>query len=68
MMDVFTNVGSLRNWQWLFLLQGIPALIVGAAVLIGLTDSPRKAKWLSEGERERLLAIVASRIIAFTRH
>lgn len=58
MMDVFTNVGSLRNWQWLFLLQGIPALIVGAVVFIGLADSPAKAKWLNASERERLLAIV----------
>ncbi|MFM0606710.1 MFS transporter [Paraburkholderia sediminicola] len=58
MMDVFTDVGSLRNWQWLFLLQGIPALIVGAAVFLGLADSPSKAKWLSEAELERLLTIV----------
>ena len=58
MMDVFSGVGALRNWQWLFLLQGIPALIVGVAVFFGLADSPRRATWLSEVEQDRLLAIV----------
>jgi sugar phosphate permease len=58
MMEAFTNVGSLRNWQWLFLLQGIPALIVGVVVFVGLADSPRTANWLNEAQRTRLLAIV----------
>ena len=35
------------GWQWLFLLEGIPAVVLGFVVLAYLTDSPDKAEWLA---------------------
>jgi ACS family tartrate transporter-like MFS transporter len=40
------------GWQWLFLIEGIPAVIVGLVVLVVLPDKPQKARWLSDTERE----------------
>lgn len=42
---------GLRGWQWLFLLEGIPSLLVGIAVLRLLPDRPRDARWLRPEER-----------------
>jgi ACS family tartrate transporter-like MFS transporter len=43
---------GLAGWQWLFLLEGIPAVIVGIAVLFYLPDGPEQAVWLSSEEKE----------------
>lgn len=45
---------GLEGWQWLFLLEGLPAVVLGFVVLAYLTDSPAKAAWLSPAEREWL--------------
>jgi ACS family tartrate transporter-like MFS transporter len=45
---------GLRGWQWLFILEGLPAVVMGAVTLFVLTDRPRDAKWLSDGERAYL--------------
>jgi len=42
---------GVSNWRWLLILEGIPALIGGIATLLYLTDWPKDARWLSEGER-----------------
>jgi ACS family tartrate transporter-like MFS transporter len=42
--------GGLAGWQWLFLLEGIPAIVLGFVAYIFLTDRPEKARWLSAGE------------------
>ena len=44
--------GGLRGWQWLFILEGLPALLFGVVTWFYVTDWPREAKWLSPGERE----------------
>lgn len=41
---------SLEGWRWMFILEGIPALILGAITLFYLTDRPSKAKWLTQEE------------------
>jgi MFS transporter, ACS family, tartrate transporter len=41
---------GLAGWQWLFLLQGLPAVILGAVVLKYLRDSPAEAQWLTPAE------------------
>ena len=38
---------GLEGWQWLFLLEGIPAVLMGLVVLFALPDRPRKVRWLS---------------------
>lgn len=45
---------GLKGWQWLFLVQGLPAAFIGLALLAFLPDSPRTAPWLSTAERSNL--------------
>jgi ACS family tartrate transporter-like MFS transporter len=47
---------GLQGWQWLFLLEGIPSVLVGIAVLWLLPDRPRDARWLRPEERAWLEA------------
>jgi MFS transporter, ACS family, tartrate transporter len=49
-----TSILGLAGWQTMFVIEGIPAILCGFAVLFVLCDSPQKAKWLSEREREVL--------------
>jgi MFS transporter, ACS family, tartrate transporter len=51
--------GGLAGWQWLFLMEGMPAIVLGAAVYWVLTDGPANAKWLSEEQRGWLLGELA---------
>src|SRR5499425_2156050 len=44
--------GGLRGWQWLFILEGLPALFFGVITWFYLSDWPHQAKWLPAGERE----------------
>jgi MFS family permease len=50
------EVGGMQGWQWMFLLEGIPTLILGVLVLFWLTDRPAKATWLSDAEKQWLEA------------
>jgi len=50
---------GLAGWQWLFLIEGIPAVLVGILILFVLPDGPRKVRWLSEEEKGRLLTELA---------
>lgn len=45
---------GVEGWRWLFLLEGIPAFILGFVVWFYLDDSPEKAKWLTPEQREGL--------------
>jgi MFS transporter, ACS family, tartrate transporter len=45
---------QLDGWQWVFLVEGLPAVIFGAAVPWLLTDRPHQARWLSAAERRWL--------------
>jgi ACS family tartrate transporter-like MFS transporter len=49
---------GLSGWQWLFLLEGIPSVILGSVVLYYLPDGPAEATWLSERERDSLVALL----------
>jgi len=51
---------GLRGWQWLFLLEGLPAVILGVMALKILTDRPEQADWLQPDEREWLAATMAA--------
>ena len=45
------GVGGLQGWQWLFLLEGLPTVLLGFSVLFVLKDGPESAEWLSQNER-----------------
>jgi ACS family tartrate transporter-like MFS transporter len=51
---------GLRGWQWLFLLEGLPAVILGVMALKILTDRPEQADWLQPDEREWLAATMTA--------
>lgn len=53
-MQAFAGVNNLAGWQWLFLLEGIPSILVGIAVIFYLDDSIEGAKWLSQEEKKVL--------------
>jgi len=42
---------DLRGWQWLFLLEGFPSVLLGVVVWFYLDDSPAKAKWLTDDDK-----------------
>ncbi|HEY0219906.1 MAG TPA: MFS transporter [Afipia sp.] len=46
---------GLAGWQWMFIIEAIPALILGVVVLFFLTDRPEKATWLKDAERKWLV-------------
>ncbi|MGB6597320.1 MAG: MFS transporter [Candidatus Acidiferrum sp.] len=43
---------GLRGWRWLFILEGVPAVVFGLITISYLTDWPREAKWLPPDERD----------------
>ncbi len=47
---------GLHGWEWLFLLEGLPAVLLGFATLVRLTDRPDEARWLSDEQRAWLVA------------
>ena len=55
LMELPTMAG-LENWQWLFILEALPAILLGFAVLKLLTDTPEQAGWLTPEERGWLTA------------
>jgi ACS family tartrate transporter-like MFS transporter len=51
LMQYMDGVAGLAGWQWLFLVEGIPAMLLGVAVLVYLTERPEQAQWLTADER-----------------
>ncbi|MGP2684025.1 4-hydroxyphenylacetate permease [Serratia marcescens] len=52
------GVMNLKGWQWLFLLEGIPSVLLGVVVWFYLDDTPAKAKWLTDEEKASLKAMM----------
>jgi MFS transporter, ACS family, tartrate transporter len=50
------TLAGLSNWQWLYILEALPAMFLGIVVLRVLTDRPEKATWLSVEERIWLIS------------
>ena len=50
-MDLFSGSLGLAGWQWLFLIEGIPSILVGFWVMGYLDSSIQDAKWLTEEEK-----------------
>src|SRR4051812_8780816 len=47
---------GFHGWQWLFIVEAVPAVLLGVMVLFYLTDRPEKAKWLADDQRAWLVA------------
>ena len=50
---------GLAGWQWLFLVEGMPAILLGVIVLVYLTDRPETADWLTSAEKDWLVNTLA---------
>ena len=55
---------GLAGWQWLFLVEGLPAILLGVIVFIYLTDRPETADWLSSAEKDWLVSRLAAERIS----
>ncbi len=51
-LQFMDGLQDMRGWQWLFLVEGIPAVLLGLVILKVLPNGPRDAKWLDDRERE----------------
>jgi ACS family tartrate transporter-like MFS transporter len=49
---------GLRGWQWLFIVEAVPAVLLAFVVLAMMTDRPSKANWLSQEERDWLEGVL----------
>jgi len=54
------GVLGLRGWHWLFLVEGLPAIVLGFVALRALTDRPSDAHWLTERQRTWLTQTMAA--------
>jgi MFS family permease len=53
-MDLFSGAYGLAGWQWLFLIEGVPSIIVGVWVMFYLDSGIDEAKWLTADEKTLL--------------
>ena len=63
-LEAMAGVHGLAGWQWLFLLEALPSLVLGLAVLLYLDDGIVRARWLAADEQK----ILASRIAEDQKH
>jgi ACS family tartrate transporter-like MFS transporter len=55
-LEYLKSAGGLAGWQWLFLLEGLPSVVLGIVVWFYLDDAPEKARWLASDEQTWLTA------------
>lgn len=58
-LNAFTGVGGLASWQWLFIIEALPAIVFGIIVWFYLDDGPAEAKWLTVEEKQAVIAHLA---------
>ncbi len=54
------GAAGLAGWQWLFILEGLPAVLLGIVGFFYLDSRPRDARWLSESEKQQIEASLAT--------
>lgn len=54
------GVNGWAGWQWMFLVEGVPSVILGILIIFLLSERPRDARWLSEGDRRLIEADLAA--------
>lgn len=67
-MESFSGAIRLAGWQWLFLAEGIPSILVGFLVIFYLDSSIEEAKWLTPEEKTLLALNVAAEDKHKTQH
>jgi len=59
-MHAFAGEKGLHGWQWLFVLEGVPSVVLGILTFLILKDGPEKADWLSAAERDQIMTDLAA--------
>ncbi|RCX10084.1 MFS transporter [Extensimonas vulgaris] len=59
-MPFFNGLLGLKTWQWMFIIEGLPAVIAGVLIAIFLPNKPKDAKWLSSNELMALQSLLDS--------
>lgn len=59
---------GLSGWRWLFVVEGVPAVLLGAITLFYLTDHPTEAGWLPASERAAITGVLAGESAARAKH
>jgi MFS family permease len=59
-LEAFSNLHGLKGWQWLFVLEALPSMLLGVAILLYLDDSIEAAKWLTPDEKAILQRNIAA--------
>ncbi len=54
LMTWCNGVGGLQGWQWMFILEGVPTMVLGVLVLFLMTERPARAAWLAPEQRQWL--------------
>ena len=54
-MQYMDGINGWRGWQWLFLLEGLPSVLVGVLVFVFLPNGPKQAKWLTAQEQDMVV-------------
>jgi D-galactonate transporter len=67
-MNSFAGVHGMAGWQWLFLLEAIPSVVLGVMTFFYLPNSIRASRWLSEDEKVMLEQNIASDNVSKTDH
>ncbi|KWI53182.1 MFS transporter [Burkholderia cepacia] len=60
LMRGMSGVLGLHCWQWMFAIEGAPAILLGVIAWFWLCDRPEQARWLSDADRQRLAADLAA--------
>jgi MFS transporter, ACS family, tartrate transporter len=50
---------GIKGWQWIYIMEAVPTMLIGVFVLFAMNDRPEKANWLSEPERAWLIGTLA---------
>lgn len=59
-MDAFHGATGMQGWQWMFVIEAIPAVLIGLATLAYLDNGIAKAKWLTDDEKKLLEEEIAA--------
>src|SRR5580698_1074753 len=59
-LEATTGLWGLKPWEWLFILEGLPTVLLGLAILAFLPDRPATAHFLTAEEKEWLEGVLAS--------
>ncbi|AYF73709.1 MFS transporter [Nocardia yunnanensis] len=59
-LSAFDGALGLSGWRWVFVVGGVPAIVLGVLFFLTLTDSPERARWLEDSEKAWLTGLLAA--------